>query len=249
MANIRKLKVRGRKLPNVLNKKQLLQLFSCMDQTDVFIAGLLALCCGLRISEVCALKKQDVDFESEKIKVIQGKGSKDRYVMLPEKLKPILKKWFRINDKEHVIPGMYKKHMSTTQLLNKFKKYLEQAELLIPTEKTSSGQQRHAYTFHTLRHTYATFLLEKGVDLYYVQRALGHSDIHTTQVYAHISQKDLQNKINGAFGKRARKANQGAITDPLQLLQLKFANGDLSSEEYAQKLEILQKTAQIERFI
>ena len=204
MVNVRRIKEKGRKLPNVLNKKQLTELFSVIEQTDVFIAALLGLCCGLRISEVCNLKKLDIDFEAEKIKIVQGKGSKDRYVMLPEKMKPILQKWFRISDSEFVIPGMYNKTMATGQLSQKFRAYLKKAELLIPTEKTKHGQQRHAYSFHTLRHTYATFLLEKGVDLYYVQRALGHSDIHTTQIYAYISNKDLQNKINGAFGKNKK---------------------------------------------
>jgi len=241
MANIRKLKERGRKLPNVLNKKQLTALFSVIKQTDVFIASLLALCCGLRISEVCSLKKQDIDFENGKIKVIQGKGNKDRYVMLPEKLKPILQKWFRINESEFVIPAMYDSHMRPAILGGKFRAYLKEADLLIKTEKTSHGQQRHAYSFHTLRHTYATFLLEKGVDLYYVQRALGHSDIHTTQIYAYISQKDLQNKINGAFGKSKKKVNPN-ITDPIQLLQLKFANGDFSKEEYQEKVNIIQQS-------
>lgn len=98
--NIRSVKEKERKLPNVLNKKQLLQLFSIIADTDLFIACLLALCCGLRISEVCSLKKQEIDFENERIKIVQGKGSKDRYVMLPEKLKPILEKWFRINESE-----------------------------------------------------------------------------------------------------------------------------------------------------
>jgi integrase/recombinase XerD len=241
MVNFRKIKEKERKLPNVLNNKQLISLFSYIKETDVFIACLLALCCGLRISEVCNLKKRDIDFESEKIKIVQGKGSKDRYVMLPEKLKPILEKWYRINEKDFVIAGMYNEKISTAILSNKFKKYLNEAELLIKTEKTKTGQQRHAYSFHTLRHTYATFLLEKGVDLYYVQRALGHADIHTTQIYTHISNKDLQNKINGAFGKSKKKFNHN-ITDPVQLLQLKFANDELSLEEYKEKLEVLERT-------
>jgi len=241
MANIREMKEKGRKLPNVFNKKQLIDLFSCIKETDVFIGALIALCCGLRIAEVCSLLKRDVDFESAKIKVVQGKGSKDRYVMLPEKLKPVLEKWFKINESEYVISGFYKKMLATGVLASKFRRYLNEANLLIETEKTSIGQQRHAYSFHTLRHTYATFLLEKGVDLYYVQRALGHSDIHTTQIYAHISNKDLQDKINGAFGKTAEKRTQiNAVIDPIQLLQLKYANDEISLQEYQEKMEVLR---------
>jgi len=245
MVNIRRVKEKERKLPNVLNKKQLLQLFSCIDDIDVFMASLLALCCGFRVSEVCALKKQDVDFENERIKVVQGKGSKDRYVMLPSKLKPILEKWFRAHDSEMVIPAMYKEKMTGSQMSIKFRKYLIKADLSIFLNKTSVGQNRYAYSFHTLRHTYATFLLEKGVDLYYVQRALGHSDIHTTQIYAYISSKDLKDKINYAFGKKPEKNKFESVMDPIQLLQLKYANNEISIDEFKEKLEVLQKTREI----
>ena len=217
-----------------------MKLFDIIDDSDIFIGGLLALCCGLRVSEVCNVKKQDVDFENEKIKVVQGKGNKDRYVMLPVKLKPILEKWFRVNDSELVIPAVYKDKLSGSQLSIKFRKYLRKANLSIQTGTSRTGQPRYAYSFHTLRHTYATFLLEKGVDLYYVQRALGHSDIHTTQIYTHISNKDLQNKINYAFGKNSRQKRYDSISDPIQLLQLRYANGDISLEEYHRKIEVLQ---------
>lgn len=245
MVNIRAVKEKERRLPNVLNKKQLIQIFSIIEEIDVFIGCLLALCCGLRVSEVCNLKKQDVDFESERIKVVQGKGSKDRYVMLPAKFKPILEKWFRVNDSEMVIPAVYRKTMTGGHLSLRFNKYLRKAELKIFMNKTVTGQSRYFYSFHTLRHTYATFLLEKGVDLYYVQRALGHSDIHTTQIYAYISNKDLQDKINLAFGKKPEKSRYESIMDPVQLLQLKYANNELSIEEYKEKLEVLQRTKEV----
>jgi len=83
---------KNRRLPNVFNKKQLIELFTVMEETDIFIACLLALFCGLRISEVCQLKKQDVDLVDSKIKIIQGKGNKDRYVMLPSSIKPLIEK-------------------------------------------------------------------------------------------------------------------------------------------------------------
>ena len=79
-------------MPNILNKKQLVSLFENVDDAPVFIAYLVALFCGLRISKVCNLKKQDIDLEAEKLIVRQGKRSKDRVVMLPSTLKPVLEK-------------------------------------------------------------------------------------------------------------------------------------------------------------
>jgi hypothetical protein len=116
---------------------------------------------------------------------------------------------------------------------------LEKANLKVETFRTELGQQRHAYSFHTLRHTYATYLLEKGVDLYYVQRRLGHVDIHTTQIYAYISNSDLQNKINLAFGKKKEKRSYENVNDPLNLLKLKFASGEIGVDEFRERFEML----------
>ncbi len=195
----------SRTLPNVFNKQQLIKLFSAIEETEVFMGCLIALFCGLRISEVCNLKKQDIDLVSDKVYVREGKGAKDRVVMLPTKLKSLLEKWFNHCDSEFFICTTYKNKYQKGVLSRKFAKALEQADLRIETFKSTIGQQRYAYSFHTLRHTYATYLLEQGVDLYYVQRSLGHVDIHTTQVYAYISNKDLKNKIEMAFGKEDKK--------------------------------------------
>ena len=124
-----------------------------------------------------------------------------------------------------------------------FRRALKNAELKIETFKTTLGQQRYAYSFHTLRHTYATYLLEQGVDLYYVQRSLGHTDIHTTQIYAYISNKDLQSKINKAFGKKTESRTEAypKVDDPIHLLKLKFANDEISLKDFTEKLEVLEK--------
>ncbi|MFH1175004.1 MAG: tyrosine-type recombinase/integrase [archaeon] len=239
--------IKVRSLPNVFNKKQLVALFESIDDNHVFMGSMIALFCGLRISEVCDLKKQDVDLEAEKILVRQGKGSKDRVVMLPSCLKPVFEKWFRLTkESEYFICDLNNGKYSAAMLSLRFRKYLGRAKLKIETFKTSVGQQRYAYSFHTLRHTYATYLLEQGVDLYYVQRSLGHVDIHTTQIYAYISNKDLQSKINMAFGKKHKDktAHAEGISDPLQLLKLKFANNELSLEEFQQKYELLQSLEQ-----
>jgi len=232
---------KARKLPNIFNKKQLISLFEVIDDSNIFMGCFIALFCGLRISEVCNLKKQDVDLESEKVFVRQGKGSKDRIVMLPSKVKPVFERWFRLQtDSEYFICG-YNYNQARSEILSKhFRKYLVKANLSIKTFKTECGQQRYAYSFHTLRHTYATLLLEKGVDLYYIQRSLGHVDIHTTQIYAYISNADLRNKINIAFGKTEKKSKKNMnVSDPLQLLKLKFAEGEIELDEFREKYELL----------
>ena len=232
---------KNRKLPNIFNKKQLVDLFSTIDDSNVFMGCFIALYCGLRISEVCNLKKQDVDVESEKVFVRQGKGNKDRIVMLPSKVKPVIERWFRLQtDSEYFITGYNYSQFRTAFLSQEFRKYLIKSNLRIKSFKTVTGQQRYAYSFHTLRHTYATLLLEKGVDLYYVQRSLGHVDIHTTQIYAYISNADLRNKINIAFGKTEKKSKKNMnISDPLQLLKLKFADGEIELAEFREKYELL----------
>ena len=233
---------RGRVLPNVFNKKQLTDLFTSIEETDVLIGCALALFCGLRISEVCQLKRLDVDLVECRIKIVQGKGSKDRYVMLPSSMKPIIEKWFRISESEYFIPAMSEYGISTNYLSIKFRQYLKKSNLLIDSEKTRAGQQRHLFSFHTLRHTYATYLLERGVDLYYIQRSLGHSDIYTTQIYAYISQKDLKAKIEKAFGKTEHEIKKNISTqssDPLEVLKLRYASGEITRDELEEKINVL----------
>lgn len=128
---------KNRILPNVFNKKQLLELFTAIEETDIFVACLLALFCGLRISEVCQLKRQDVDLVGCKIKIVRGKGSKDRYVMLPSSIKPLLEKWFRVTESEYFISTSSKNGISTNYLSIKFRGYLKKSGLLIEWNKTS----------------------------------------------------------------------------------------------------------------
>ncbi len=234
-----------RSIPNVLSKSQLLKIFETIGEIDIFMACLMTLFCGLRISEICSLKKQDVDLENEKVLIKNSKWNKDRVVMLPKSMIPVIEKWFRWNtDSEYFIADRASGRFKKGTLAKKFSDALKKASLFIETYKDKNGLPRHAYSFHTLRHTYATYLLEQGVDLYYVQRSLGHTDIHTTQIYAYISNKDLQNKINHAFKcKQKKKINneEWIITDPFQLLQLRYANGEINEQELEQKLDILQK--------
>lgn len=123
---------KNRKLPNVFNKKQLINLFEVIDNPHIFVGSLIALFCGLRISEVCNLKKQDIDLESEKVIIREGKGSKDRVVMLPNCLVPLLEKWFRLTkENEYVVFTEYNNRYFTNVFSNKFKRCLEKAKMII----------------------------------------------------------------------------------------------------------------------
>jgi len=92
--------------------------------------------------------------------------------------------------------------------------------------------------------TYATYLLEKGVDLYYIQRSLGHSDIYTTQIYAYISNKDLKTKIEKAFSTKTATSTKtvnvtnNASSDPMEILKLRYAAEKITRDELEEKIEV-----------
>jgi integrase/recombinase XerD len=212
------------KLPDVLNVEQLIKLFDAIDRPKVAIASALAFFCGLRISEVCNLKIEDVDLEKQRLKVVDGKNSrrslsgygKDRYVPIPPQIISPLKKWLEIIDKgKWFLPSdkSPNSHIRKKSLHEQFRESLNRAGLLIPKyeleyeqkingKKTLKKATRHKYYFHTLRHSYATYLRDKGIDIYTISDLLGHNQVTTTQIYARISDSQRQRAINQAFNQQ-----------------------------------------------
>jgi len=137
---------------------------------------------GLRVSEVINLKVKDIDLDSLTIYIRNGKGKKDRVSVLSIKL---------LNDIRNLIAGKFPNDylfsrnrggkLTTAALQKVFKRSLR-----------LSGVKKNA-TFHSLRHSFATHLLENGTNLRYIQKLLGHSSIKTTQIYTHIMNPRLQN--------------------------------------------------------
>lgn len=133
---------------------------------------------GLRISEAINLKVKDIDSKRMQIRVEQAKGKKDRYTLLSEKTLITLRKYFKeYKPKEWLFEGEGGGQYADSSIYSVLKKAVSAANI---TKKVS---------VHTLRHSFATHLLENGTDLRYIQNLLGHSSSKTTEIYTHITTK------------------------------------------------------------
>jgi len=142
-------------------------------------------CCGLRISEAVNLKVQHIDFARLQVFVFEGKGQKDRIVPLPKTLAGLLMKYFEIKPKsEWAFPSQKgQKAMRADTLQRCFQLVVKEIGLLKDVKP------------HSLRHSIATHLLERGMSLLYVRNFLGHKNIVTTMVYLHLTKEGIQDAI------------------------------------------------------
>lgn len=171
-------------LPNYLNYNDLEKLLNFPDTTkkeglrDALILELLY-SSGCRVSELANIKVKDINFEERKI-IILGKGNKERFVFYGSKCEDLLKKYLKEEVKEYL-------------LTNKHGNRLNERTIRKIVDETSrkAGLEIHV-TPHTLRHTYATHLLNEGADLKSVGELLGHESLSTTQIYTHVSNERLR---------------------------------------------------------
>jgi site-specific recombinase XerD len=167
-----------KKLPQVIDRDFLLDNINKIKNIKHKCIILLGYSCGLRVSEVMNLKISDIDSKRMIINIVQGKGRKDRVVKLPMNLLLFLRDYFKLYKPSiYLFNGQNSLQYSTESCNKIVKKYL--------------GKNYH---FHLLRHSYATHLLEMGIDLRFIQNQLGHSSSKTTEIYTHVSIQSL-NKI------------------------------------------------------
>ena len=175
----------AKKLPNVLSKEETLRLIDLT--TNLKHKTLLALIysSGLRISEAINMKITDIDSQRMLIHVKNAKGKKDRYTLLSIKVLGLLKEYYTIyKPKSFLFEGQAGEQYSSRSA---------QAVLHQSAKKAGITKQ---ISLHTLRHSFATHLLESGTDLRYIQDLLGHSSPKTTMIYTHVSSTSLKNIIN-----------------------------------------------------
>lgn len=172
---------RQHRLPVILSKQEIKEIFEITSNLKHKTAFMTIYGSGLRISELVNLKIFDIDSSRMRITVRQAKGQKDRQVMLPQSLLQALREYYRIyRPPSFLFYGFNKKRKMTTKAFQTaFKKALAKASI------------KKKVTVHSLRHSFATHLLEKGTDISYIQRLLGHASIKTTLIYCHLSKAKL----------------------------------------------------------
>ena len=173
---------RERRLPVVLSREEVQRLFTVTGNLKHKALLMVAYDAGLRLSEILNLRIEDIDSQRMVIRVRQGKGKKDRYARLSAGLLELLRKYWREYRPEKLLfPGAHpNKRYDIATPGHILKKLCRKAGI---TKRVS---------MHTLRHSFATHLLEAGTNLRVIQQLLGHSNIQTTCLYTHISIEELR---------------------------------------------------------
>lgn len=144
--------------------------------------------CGLRLHEGLSLQVSDIDSKRMMIHVHRGKGAKDRYVPLPSKTLLILRQYWKTHRNPlWIFPATGRNHQQMSVAQQPMSRSSVQGALR--KAKQRAGITKRDVSIHTLRHSYATHLLEAGVNLRVIQRSMGHADLETTMVYLHLTQK------------------------------------------------------------
>lgn len=183
-----------RKIPVVLSLEEVARLLEAAPGPKYKAALAAAYGAGLRVSEVATLKVSDIDSERMMLRVEQGKGHKDRHAMLAPQLLELLRDWWRIaRPQVWLFPGQNPVNPMTTRQINRA--CHAAADMARITKRVSP---------HTLRHSFATHLLEQNTDIRMIQILLGHAKLETTALYTHIATNTIR-----------------AVMSPLERLSLK----------------------------
>jgi site-specific recombinase XerD len=171
----------GRKLPVILSRKEVLRLLEAPTNIKHRAMLMTGYAGGLRLSEVQHLRVGDIDSQRMVIRIQEGKGRKDRYVMLAKNLLAVLREyWYAQRPRMWLFPGML-----PGAPLNRGSFHL------VVKKARKTARIRKNVSYHSLRHAFATHLLESGTDIRRIQRLLGHSSLASTQIYTHVAQTYL----------------------------------------------------------
>jgi len=169
---------KGNKLPEILSKGEIERMIDSTKNLNHRLIIELAYSSGLRLSEIINLRWKDIDFERNLIHLKNAKGKKDRIVMLSDRVKQNLQH-LELKKEGHVFKT------------NRSKKYTGRTiQMLVKNAAKKAGIKKKVSP-HSLRHAFATHLLEKGIDIRYIKDLLGHANISTTLIYTKVSNRDI----------------------------------------------------------
>lgn len=183
-----KIPKKDKKLPSVLSKEEVKKLIDATDNVKSRLIISMLYSGGLRVSELVKLKVGDINFDEKTGWVRSGKGAKDRLISISESLCKDIQEYLKGRENQYVFS---KDDPLTTRNIQK----------IIALTRKRAGIDKKV-TPHTLRHSFATHLLEQGTDIRLIQSLLGHSSLSTTQLYTHISSdqiKKVKNPLDGLF--------------------------------------------------
>lgn len=172
-------------LPKVLGENELKRLFNALQNKKHKAILFTAYSAGLRVSEVVNLQLKHIDRSRMQIYIERAKGKKDRYVMLSPVLMDILSNYYKTSKPRRLKYIFEGPEPGTPYSAKSMQKIFQMAR-----ERAGINKM---LTFHSLRHSFATHLLEKGVDIKYIKDLLGHFDIKTTATYLHVKREQLVN--------------------------------------------------------
>jgi len=163
------------KLPNIMTEKEIEQLFKApLNLQECCVLGSLY-GCGMRISEVCNLRISDIDSANKRIKVVQGKGGKDRFTLLP----PTLLEHLR----QHFVAAGRPKEFLFTSPQTKRALHVRSMQVIVNRAMEKAGFESGRFTAHTLRHSFATHMLNQGNNIHVIKTLLGYLHLqHHTQM-------------------------------------------------------------------
>jgi len=177
-----------KRLPSVLSREEVNSILSKIATFHNFVFLSTIYSCGLRLQEGLFLQVSDIDGKRKLIHVHRGKGAKDRYVPLPDSTYALLRRyWVTHRNPMLIFPALGRGcNLGPTSLAPMA---IESVQGAFREAKIAAGIRKRRVSIHTLRHSYATHLLEAGVNIRAIQRYLGHSQLETTMVYLHLTSK------------------------------------------------------------
>jgi site-specific recombinase XerD len=197
-----------KQLPVVLSREEVGRLLEATRKLKHRTLLMIAYSAGLRVGEVVQLKVGDIDQDRQQIRVRGGKGQKDRYTLLSVVALETLRVYMRAyRPREWLFPGADPENPLCVRT----------AQHIFEQAVCKAGIGKEA-TFHSLRHAFATHLLEDGVDIRYIQELLGHSNVETTQRYTHVAQQAL-GRLRSPLDNWMAEAEGGHSGDPTEALR------------------------------